>query len=303
MSAFQPLFRRFHETIQLKRHGESAELIQKSDRILTRLRENLPFSFRPFFQGSYVMGTGVKPLNGDYDIDIGIEFDLDPRQNDPVKLKELVYRAVSEHTTKVDWRNPCITVYYQEAREVIYHVDLAILARDPASGTLYLARGKQNALPEQRKWQADDRKGFMADLERRFSGEDAGQFCRVIRYLKRWKDVHFPSEGRAAPTGLALTVAAYHWFRPAKTGYHDATYDDLAATTALVRAMHQSFGSRLSLRFPRAPQDDVFARMNEQQMKEFRERLDKLLGWLDEAERTQSVAPLQRAFGQHFPAK
>ncbi|WP_257450034.1 cyclic GMP-AMP synthase DncV-like nucleotidyltransferase [Archangium lipolyticum] len=302
--SFQPLFRRFHETIQLKRHGETAELIQKSERIFKRLRDNLPVSFRPFYQGSYVMGTGIKPLNGHYDLDVGLEFDLDPRTNDPVKVKEWVYKAVSEHTTKVEWRRPCITVYYQEAREIRYHIDLAILARAPSTGTLYLALGKQNALPEQRKWQPDDRKGFMEALERRFTGEDAGQFCRVIRYLKRWKDVHFPSEGRAAPTGLGLTVAAYHWFQPVRNGRQQpADYDDLAATTVLVRSMRQRFGSRLSLQFPRAPQDDVFARMNDQQMKEFRERLDKLHGWLEEAARTQSVAPLQRAFGGHFPPK
>ncbi|QRK06580.1 nucleotidyltransferase [Archangium violaceum] len=302
--SFQPMFRQFHEIIQLKRHGESAELLEKSQRIFKRLRDNLPVSFQPFYQGSYVMGTGIKPLNGHYDLDVGIELDLDPRANDPVKVKEWVYKAVSEHTARVEWRRPCITVYYQEAREVIYHVDLAILAKAPSSGSLYLALGKQNALPEQRKWQPDDRKGFMEALERRFTGEDAGQFCRVIRYLKRWKDEHFPIEGKAAPTGLALTVAAYHWFQPVKTGWHQsAQYDDLAATTALVRAMRQHFGSRLSLRFPTAPQDDVFARMNDQQMKEFRERLDKLSGWLEEAARTQSAAPLQRAFGAQFPSR
>lgn len=302
--SFQPLFRQFHEAIQLKRHGESAELIQRTERIFKRLRDNLPRTFRPFYQGSYVMGTGVKPINQHYDIDVGLEFDLDPRAHDPLEVKEWVYKAVSEHTAKVEWRRPCITVYYQEAREIRYHVDLAILARDPSSGALYLALGKQHASADLRKWQLDDRKGFMEALERRFTGEDAGQFCRVIRYLKRWKDEHFPSEGRAAPTGLALTVAAYHWFQPVKSGgWQNVGYDDLAATTALVRSMRQRFGTRLSLQFPMAPRDDVFARMNDQQMKEFREHLDRLIGWLEEAARTGSVAPLQRAFGKQFPPK
>jgi len=41
--------------------------------------------------------------------------------------------------------------------------------------------------------------------------------------------------------------------------------------------------------------------MSAQQMIEFRGRLEKLHGWLDEARKTQSPASLQRAFGNTFP--
>ncbi|TKD05302.1 nucleotidyltransferase [Polyangium fumosum] len=306
--SFQTMFRRFDETIKLNRFDENAELREKRDRILKRLRENLSITFEPFNQGSYAMGTGVKPLNGDYDIDIGIVFNIDRRSHDPVTVKGWVYKALETHTTRVEWRRPCITVYYQQSGEAIYHVDLAILAKDPYSGALHLAIGKEHSAAEQREWQPDDRKGFMAAVENRFSGEDAAQFRRVIRYLKRWRDVHFSSEGRAAPTGLGLTVAAYYWFQPTKSGPSD---DDLGATLALVRIIHGQFtsawdpssgqpGVRLALRFPFAPQDDVFARMTNQQMQEFRQRLAKLIEWLEEAQRTGSTAPLQRAFGSDF---
>jgi len=311
--SIQSLFRRFHETIQLKRFSENAELREKRDRILKRLRDNMSHSFEPFNQGSYAMGTGIKPLNGDYDIDVGIVLDdVDYRRHQPVEVKRWVYEAVLGHTTRVEWRRPCITVYYQQSGEALYHVDLAIMAKD-AYGTLRLALGKEHSSLDQQEWQVDDRAGFMEAVENRFTGEDAFQFRRVIRYLKRWKDVHFSSEGHAAPTGLSITAAALRWFQPRKThSYTSVDYDDLAATASLVRSIQQGFTQiyspnqgryvlRLQFQFPNAPYDDVFRRMTDQQMQEFHQRLEKLSGWLEDARRTQSTAPLRRAFGQDFP--
>jgi hypothetical protein len=312
--SFQPLFRKFELAIQLKRFDENKELRDKRDKILTRLRDNMQQTFEPFPQGSYAMGTGVKPLNGDYDIDVGLVFNIDYRAYDPVTVKGWVYSAVEKHTARVEWRRPCITVYYQEGGEPIYHVDLAILAKDPYSSNLRLALGKQHSSADQRQWQPDDRRGFMEAIERRFSGEDAGQFRRVIRYLKRWRDEHFASEGRAAPTGLCLTVAAYLWFQPAR-GYTNGQleYDDLGAVHALVLSMLSNFRHvwdsdgrstpRISLTFPKAPNDDVCGRMTNQQMLEFHGRLTQLSAWLEEARRSGVVAPLRRAFGKDFPEK
>jgi len=67
--SLQSPFMKFHEAILLKRFDENAELREKRDRILKRLRDNLSVTFEPFNQGSYSMGTGIKPLDGDYDID------------------------------------------------------------------------------------------------------------------------------------------------------------------------------------------------------------------------------------------
>lgn len=311
--SFQSLFQRFHEAIKLKRLDENAELIEKRERIARRLRDNLPSSpsFEIFNQGSYAMGTGIKPLKGDYDIDLALVFDVSKYLHTPVEVKSWVYEAVSSHTTRVEWRRPCITVYYQQAGEAIYHVDLAVMARS-SDFSMYLALGKEHSARDQQEWQPDDRLGFIQAIKNRFHGEDAAQFRRVIRYLKRWKDVHFPHQGHAAPTGLSLTVAAYYGFQPSKSGgFYLSTYDDLAATTALVRRIEQSFEKtwnsrfeeipQISLQFPNAPHDDVFARMTPQQMVEFYQRLQQLSAWLDEARRTQSTGPLRRAFGADFP--
>ncbi|MCG8422680.1 MAG: nucleotidyltransferase [Proteobacteria bacterium] len=310
--SFQPIFSRFHEAIKLNDKTHNAGLREKRDRIHNRLREKLPYTFTFFNQGSYAMGTGIRPLNDDYDIDVGIVFnDVYFHDFDPNAVKKWVYDAVSEHTARVEWRRPCITVYYQQHGEAVYHVDLAIFARERNSNGLRLAIGKQHSANDQREWQPDDRKGFIEAVKKRFSGDDDQQFRRVIRYLKRWKDVHFRNQGNAAPSGLGLTVAAYTWFQVNRS-FLNGLYDDLGATRGLVRSIRNAFTCRwtlsgnmhrLMLPIPFAPRDDVFSRMSDQQMQEFYQRLQLLEDWLDEAQQSSSTAPLQRAFGSDFPAQ
>ena len=303
-------FRSFHQAIHLGRFAESAVLREKRDRVLSRLRTNCKYKFEPFNQGSYEMGTGVKPVGGDYDIDVGVVFALsDVARFDPVTIKGYVHDAVLGHTKDVRWKEPCITVQYQQSGEALYHVDLAVYGQDP-QGRLHLARGKQHADATSRRWELSDPKGLTTTLGNRWAGEDAAQFRRIVQYLKRWKDVHFPSDGNAAPVGIGLTVLAHHHFAVSKSGY-PATYDDFTATRNLVAAIAKSFqtrwlngaySDRISATLPVAPANDVFAGMTNQQMTEFKGRVDTLRGWLDEAARTGRTTTLVRAFGTDFPA-
>jgi hypothetical protein len=215
--SLQPKFRTFHERIQLRRYSEDATLVQKRDAVLTRLRSTSPRTFTSFNQGSYEMGTGVKPVAGDYDIDVGLVFDLSQFHNfeAPRTVKRWVFDAVKDHTSSVSWKEPCITVQYQSSREPVYHVDLAVYGKD-SYGNLYLARGKEHSADP--RWERCNPKGLTAAIEKLFSGEDAAQFRRVVQYLKRWKDVHFPAEGNAAPVGIGLTLLAYQNFSPVRSG-------------------------------------------------------------------------------------
>ncbi|MCL2824181.1 MAG: nucleotidyltransferase [Polyangiaceae bacterium] len=292
--------------IHLRRFSEEATLRQKRDAILTRLCENSPRTFTWFNQGSYEMGTGVKPINGDYDIDVGVIFDLGNPIEQPQTEKRWVRDAVKNHTKSVLWKEPCITVQYQSANEPVYHVDLAVYGKD-TSGQLYLARGREFSADP--RWELCDPRRLTATIGNRFIGEDAAQFRRVVQYLKRWKDEHFPAEGNAAPVGTGLTILAHNAFNPVRTGY-PVTYDDLTAMSDLVRIIASSFRGkwspagtmyRITAMVPVEPRDDVFARMTDQQSTEFKARVDKLKGYLDEAARTRSSTPLRWAFGTDFP--
>jgi hypothetical protein len=249
------------------------------------------------------MGTGIKPVETDYDIDVGVVFAVESVQkHDPVQFKELVFNAVWAHTKDVRFRRPCVTVYYTHQKEPRYHVDLAVYAKEP-NGKTYLAFGKQHSSADQRKWVPSNPRELFELIEKRHAGDSGEQFRRVLRYLKRWKDVSFPAEGRAAPTGIALTACALQWFQPTPSLVQP---DDAAALATVLSGMTSGFGwqGRLAVKLPVAPGNDLFERMPDQQMLELRQKIESLRAALDAASRQDergAAARLAKEFGRDFP--
>ena len=206
----QRAFRKFHDHIKSDDNGT---LRAKRKLILDRLKRNLPAPFnrfRHFNQGSYAMATGITPLKGrEQDIDVGLILPIDMEKYNPVAVKKLILQAAKPQTKRVIMRSPVVTVFYASG----YHVDLAVYAQDTYK-CLHLAVGRLQSNEEHTGWIQSEPKDFIKEVQRRFSGWERDQFRRTIRYLKRWKDLHFSQKGNAAPTGIALTVAAYHWFKP-----------------------------------------------------------------------------------------
>jgi hypothetical protein len=75
MPAVQKQFEDFHSAICFDEDDEKATLREKRETIIKALRDNLGDdvpSFTNFNQGSYSMHTGVVPLDGNFDIDVGL---------------------------------------------------------------------------------------------------------------------------------------------------------------------------------------------------------------------------------------
>lgn len=328
MADLQKYFRQFHDTIAVKRDQEKALLAEKRERIQRSLTDGIEQqrkagakipTYKLVNQGSYAMGTGIKPKDGDYDLDVAVLFELDKGyQPDPVVVKEWVHNAVENHTTRVEMRRPCVTVYYQAQGEPIYHLDFAVYSAANADGRTYLALGKPGSKAELRKWEESDPQRLIEIVKNKFAdAEDAKQFRRCIRYLKRWRDENFPMDGYAAPRGIALTACALKWFAVQKLSYGGTvTYDDHVALTALVRSMLKHFASpvdtesqglidRLSVTLPVPPGNDLFEKMTNAQMVPFREKLEKLLEALEQAKHDPdphtAATKLQKLFGDDFP--
>jgi hypothetical protein len=333
MPNVQPQFDQFHSKIRLGRFEEEKTLREKRDIIRDRLRERLPGVFEkygePYIeptyvdQGSYEMRTGVKPLNGDYDIDQGVYF-MVSREGypDPVTLKERVYEALEGHTDRVEIRRPCVTVFYLRDGVVLYHVDLAIYSDASCNSDSqdYLARGKEHSAVDQRIWEVSNPKALEAALFGKYGTEDGSkQFRRIVRFMKRWKDVQFNGLGNAAPRGIALTVAVQSFL--ALPIYLDpltaASFDDLAALSRLVDTMLANFMyrvydeedeiwyDRIRVYLPVGPWTDLFARMTNRQMEAFRKKLeelrDALIAAADAVDPRAACTILQNVFGDDFP--
>lgn len=314
-------FEAFHEAIRLEDENET--LREKRDIILEKLRRRLKErfpdapSFETFVQGSYAMGTGIRPLEGDYDIDVGIAFDIAKENHGPIEAKNWVYESLLGHTASVEMKTSCVRVTYGRDGEPLYHVDLAVYAASNSDGMMYLAKGRRGS--DQPFWEPSDPKRFISLIRDRYSdSEDRAQFRRVIRYLKRWKDIKFEDRGHSSPTGIALTVCAFRLFAPKRTVdafSNTRRYNDLEAVTHLVSGMLSSFrpvpndaggwSERLVMNLPVAPGHDLFARMTDGQMAVFREKLSSLLEdlqhALDQVDPVEACKTLHCQFGDDFP--
>ncbi|WP_155300462.1 cyclic GMP-AMP synthase DncV-like nucleotidyltransferase [Deinococcus kurensis] len=325
MANVQTHFITFHTRIKLVQVEENQVLRDARDAVLDALRAGLRKLFKekgtpvptftPFNQGSYAMNTGVKPVLGrEYDIDVGLDFDLITDDHDPVEVKIWIRDALKVEGITAEIRRSCVTVFRDG-----YHVDLAVYARPRYGTALHLAKGKENSGAAHRLWQVSDPQGLKEKIAGQFSGEDGQQFRRTIRSLKRWRDENFSADGNAAPIGIGLTVAAYHWFQVQKTTSwmdNKVTYDDRLALEQFVRTLTQNFTQvwdhdeqrrypRLAVTLPVQPSSDLFEKMTNKQMDAFKQKLDALLTALKQARQELDVhdacAILNAQFGDAFP--
>ena len=331
MAESQAQMLQFHEAIKLKRFDENETLREKRDRILERLDQGLKKRFAdenlptPVYlatnQGSYEMGNGVKPTDGDYDIDVGLYFNIAKASYpDPVTVKLWIYEALFGHTKRVEVRRPCITVFYEQSGEPQYHVDLAVYSHSGSNsdGKTYLAKGKMNSTEEHRFWEESEVPKLIDLIKNRFQDQDDEQFRRIIRYLKRWKNLKFSSDGNAAPIGIGMAVAGYYWFSPKRINdsfNNTRRYNDLDALGCFVQTVISQFQlryengrwvERLQVTLPVAPGCDLFDKMTDLQMVDFKEKLSSLLDTIQEAQRLADPKKAcqllkDEQFGKDFP--
>ena len=326
----QKYFESFHKDIKLGKFEENQILRDKRDIIREKLEKKLSETFErhgekcPNFtfrdQGSYEMGTGTKPLDSDYDIDQGLYFMVGTTDYpDPVILKQRVHGALDGHTQEVRIRQSCVTVFYQQDGEPIYHVDIAVYSDGEMNldGADRLAKGKEFSTPGYRFWEISDPQGLTNTILARFEEEtDRAQFRRIVRYLKRWKDENFSKDGNAAPRGIGLTILAYDHLQPSYVNNFDFDANDLEALRGIVQATLNRFFYRwdedeqksvrcLIVPLPVEPQNDLFERLTNCQMEEFEQKLKELQIALDaaavEVDPVEACKHLNRVFGTSFP--
>jgi len=299
----QTYFLGLDKDIRLGRFEENASLRDKRDLLISELHDTLPreYTWQWFPQGSYAIDTGIRPLDKDYDIDIGVVFDGNIHlKTDPVALKEVVCAALSRGNRRVQIRRPCVTVYYLHDGVVDYHVDLAIYAKRLNEDALYLAMGRQHSSKELRVWSEQDPQGLVEAIKGRFSSEGAKQFRRCVRYLKTWRNTQFKQGG--APTSIALTSAAYHWFDPVYFDTWVSKPDDARALAKLVDRIQRKLISNPRIELPVSPRNDLLERMTSKQISSFLAKLAELHAVLQDVialpsdEQASAYDQLDRAF-------
>ena len=305
-------FKDFHEEIKLKKYGENEDLREKRDLLVNELRDSLKdekvpntdkkLTFISFDQGSYAMNTGIKPKDDDYDIDVGIIFDIANEEYDSAKLKKLVRDKLNKINNRtVIYNRPCITVEYLSEK---YHVDLAVYSKN--NGDIHIAWGKE--FSDEKIWYKSEPKKltkWVADVS--CVSDESAQFRRCVRYLKKWKEKHFQSKGNDAPPSIGLTIQARQSY----------IYDnnDLNSLIHIVKYIKSSFTDtwdtilfekkKCIVNLPVEPFKNVYYKMSLNQQNNFYNKIDALLETLiaskNEDSEYKASKLLQKAFGDEFP--
>ena len=319
----QKHFEDFNNKIKMD-YNELAELAEKRDILINKLRDSgeLP-SFEQFNQGSYSMCTGIVPLDKDYDIDVGLRFKVSKDEYKPLELKEKICDILKNHTdygTKI--KHPCVTVSYKKDGKLAYHVDLVVYAyedKDNKESQMYLARGKEYSDEESKFWEETDPIELQNKIIDKYSdSKQRSQYRRIIRYMKRWKNISFNSGGDSEPPGIGITLLAYEKFIPEKYDYLESEYkfDDLQALISFVGKVkdmfiftgysqnESKFLYRIEYDLPVTPYTNVFCNMTDIQMTGFKEKIDRLLEKLQAVEKEDDVveqcSKLNKIFGEDF---
>jgi hypothetical protein len=245
-------------------------------------------------QGSFSMGTIIKPLQGDYDIDIGIYLrDLSNYCDDwpkPETVSQWLLRALSNHTsTPVENKRTCVRIYYKPIsanKDIAYHVDLPIYVEyvnfwDNKKTKIGLNGdnqwSKKSAPVKFTKW-------FNEKCQR--NNLDKNQLVRLVKYIKAWKD--FKKNGSRFPHGMALTVLLANSYYPDKR-------DDIAFTETIRRAYNSLywFFGMAEIHSPVEPYNDLLIRLTPKQKKYFKMCFEQLV---DDAKMAISIQDKCNAF-------
>jgi len=314
----QQAFRDFHSNVKLYIEDNQA-LMDKRDMFIEELKTYFAkmkadggpdIKFTRNNQGSYDLGTGVKPLEGeDYDIDIMLLFDIERDDYTAKEVKNWVYDALNKTTARtVEILKPCVRVQYHKAGEISFHVDLAVYA---AKDGIYLSK-KPKYKTDDEVWEASEPKRLKELIKSKFTDdEERHQFKRTIAYMKRWKDLKFKGTKNGKPTGIAITALAYKKFIPVvNKDFLNDTYkpNDLKAIRNFVSSFISEFNAYtndIQVTLPVAPFNDLFSKMTTEQKKNLKSTLESLLDSLDEAlaeiDPHKASKILKKIFGSDFP--
>lgn len=315
MATLHNQFINFHDKIKLTRYGENAELREKRDLLINELRDELKdekilntdkkLTFKTINQGSYEMGTGIKPINDDYDIDVGIIFDITNEEYDSGKLKKLIFDKLNkQYNRTVEYNKPCITVDYKSKK---YHVDLAIYSKN--NNDIHIAWGKEYS--NEKIWfksEPEELTAWVSDVSE--NSEISAQFKRCVKYLKKWKERKFNSIGNDSPPSIGITIQARLSF---SNGYAYSKDNDLIALINIVKYIKSSFNIKyenneylyqISLPLPVEPYKNVYYKMSSNQQNNFYQNINNLLELLEDIELEESEHEaskmLRKIFGEEF---
>lgn len=313
----QTHFNKFHDKIKLGREDDAYKKARdRDDSIKADVKTAFDEEGYPvvsdFIQGSLKTHTGIVPISGDYDIDRALVIDEEEAPSNPVTPKKKALDVLEDRGFKnAKIKKPCVTADY--ASENV-HIDFIVYKR--SGDQHYLAVGKKNSDENNREWSAADPLGLIAwinddsDYDQDDAQDMLAQFRRLVRYLKRWRDVQFSDTVAAKVYSIGLTVMVKNEFKPSFSA--EGACQDLASLRATAEAIlaagyfaeEEDNKYRIRVDLPVEPWRDIFDGSSldtgtqlYNKLKYLREQLEKAEGLSDER---QQCEILNKLFGDDF---
>ncbi len=339
MAKLDKEFRAFYND-EVKYYGNK-EIRDKKAKLKDAFKSNFPVGFEDTFdeefkvdnirfidQGSYAIGTTINHGNTAFDIDVATILDLDiEKYSDSVEIKIIARDALTSNNREPIIKEPCITVKYTSEGEEKYHVDFPIYANH--NGSLYLARGYEYSIQENRKWEPADPEGLngyfktdnlqieglnLSDDEK----QERNQKRRVIRYLKWWKAEKYGNSqnDNEVPPSIALTLLVCKFFKHSKI---DGKYNDLDSfyktvdniITQMFYDGYDGQGNKIKQLYkcnlPTVPNTDCLSHLKESNnhIQKFFNRIDylrsQLLNAVNEQNERKAGESVCKVLGEKFP--
>ena len=191
-------------------------------------------------QGSFTMDTIIKPLAGEYDLDLGVYIKEQSKWREdwpaPETISQRLKDALKNHTSQEPInKKKCVRLIYQpidKSRNISYHVDLPIYIQHRNFWGDTVTRIGING-PTQWSQISDPiglAKWFNKTCQK--NSTDKNQLIRIVKYIKAWKS--FKSSGTKFPSGIALTVLMANSYSP-----HER--DDIAFRETIRKAYNSYF--------------------------------------------------------------
>ena len=238
----QTHFDNFHNKIKLGRKDEAYKKARERD---DSIKKEVISAFasaeypvvNDFIQGSLKTHTGIVPISGDYDIDRALVIENEAAPENPVVPKKKTLDVLEQRGFKnAKIKKPCVTADYASDN---VHIDFIIYKR--WGNKHYLAVGKENSDENNREWSPADPHGLTDWIndDSSYWGDDGkdvlAQFRRLVRYLKRWRDVQFSETVAAKIFSIGLTVMVKERFMWAFST--EGAREDLQALSKTVGAI------------------------------------------------------------------
>lgn len=319
MATLQSKYNQFIKNIILTRESDEYKKAKDKDELVTPKVEdalnNAGYKIQAnFLQGSLASNIGIKPLNGDYDIDRAVVITKESSPDNPVDVKKVVRDVLKKHGFKEPKiKKPCVTADYQNED---YHIDFPIYRIDE-SQNYQLAVGKEFSDEKNREWANSDPKKLKdwiasSSIPKEITDAERSQYYRLVRYLKRWRDYVYKNEAeRKKVYSIALTIMVKESFSPCVDD--DGKANDNQALIDTITNILQDYryfvpttnGYDVYVKLPVTPWSDTFQKNGETVGTLLRNRMQYLLYALNEARNMSSLKKqcekLRQYFGDDFP--